>query len=120
MLSKEFLNERGGDRQPETDAEAAARQANGEKNLQGIKDFGNKVSQGIKNWWNGAPQTGAAANPMAQDPAQRAQAAPAPAATDHNPEADLDPAIMKARYDQEAAARKAEPADAAPPPPGVS
>ena len=75
MLSKEFLNERGGDREPETDAEAAARQANGEKNLQGLKDFGNKVSQGVKNWWNGAPQTGAAANPMAQDPAQRAQAA---------------------------------------------
>jgi hypothetical protein len=79
MLSKEFITERGsrgGDSEPETDAEYAARQAAGEKNLQSIKDFGNKVSQGVKNWWNGAPQTGAAANPMAQDPAQRAQAAP--------------------------------------------
>jgi hypothetical protein len=44
--------------------------------------------------------------------------AAAPAAPASNPEAELDPAIMRARYDQEAAARKAAPADAAPPPPG--
>jgi len=127
MLSKEFLSEApqinpatGEPYTPaERDAEYEKNKAQGEKNLQGLKDFGNKVGQGVKNWWNGAPQTGAAANPMAQDPAQRAQAAASPAAApESNPEAELDPAIMRARYDQEAAARKAAPADAAPPPPG--
>jgi hypothetical protein len=104
MLSKEFLIEAppvnpvtGDPYTPaERDAEYAKNQAQGQKNLQGLKDFGNKL--------------------LGRAPAPAP--APAPAATAHNPEADLDPAIMKARYDQEAAARKAAPADAAPPPPG--
>jgi len=50
-----------------TDAEYAAQQAQGQKNLQGIKNF-----------FAGAPQTGAASN-MARDPAQQAgQGVPAP------------------------------------------
>jgi hypothetical protein len=39
-----------------------------------------------------------------------AAAAPAPAAPESNPEAELDPAIMKSRFDQEAAARAKPPA----------
>jgi hypothetical protein len=108
MLSKEFLREAPqinpatGEAYTtaERDAEYAKTQAQGAKNLQGIKDFGNKVGQGVKNFFGYGDK------------------APAPAAPASNPEAELDPAIMRARYDQEAAARKAAPADAAPPPPG--
>ena len=108
MLSKEFLKEApqinpatGDPYTPaERDAEYEKTKAQGAKNLQGIKDFGNKL----------LGRTPA--------PAAPAPAAPAPAAPAANPEAELDPAIMRARYDQEAAARKAAPADAAPPPPG--
>ena len=108
MLSKEFLKEApqtnpatGEPYTPaERDAEYEKNKAQGAKNLQGLKDFGNKL----------LGRTPA--------PAAPAPAAPAPAAPAANPEAELDPAIMRARYDQEAAARKAAPADAAPPPPG--
>ena len=108
MLSKEFLKEAPGINPAtgdpytpaERDAEYEKNKAQGAKNLQGLKDFGNKL--------------------LGRTPAPAAPAAPAPApaAPASNPEAELDPAIMRARYDQEAAARKAAPADAAPPPPG--
>ena len=67
MLSKEFLNEAGQQINPATgdpytpaerDAEYAKNQAQGQKNLQGIKDFGSKVGQGIQNFFN--PGTGPA------------------------------------------------------------
>ena len=111
MLSKEFLKEAPGINPAtgdpytpaERDAEYEKTKAQGAKNLQGIKDFGSKISQGVQNFFK---------------PAAAAPAAAAPAAAAPNPEAELDPAIMRARYDQEAAARKAAPADAAPPPPG--
>ena len=63
MRSKEFIKEapgspgRGPGREM-TDAQRAEQEFQGEKNL-----------QSIKNWWNNAPQTGAASN-MARDPAQ--------------------------------------------------
>jgi len=94
MLSKEFLREApqinpatGDPYTPaERDAEYAKNQAQGAKNLQGLKDFGSKVSQGVQNFFKPAATPAAApapdvaaANPMAQDPAQ--QAAPAPAQT---------------------------------------
>jgi len=120
MLSKEFLREApqinpatGEPYTPaERDAEYEKNKAQGAKNLQGLKDFGSKVGQGVKNFFGYGDKAPAPA------PAAPAPAAPAPAAPAHNPEADLDPAIMRARYDQEAAARKAAPADEAPPPPG--
>ena len=60
MRSTEFIKEAGpgGPGRIPTDAEWAARNAQGEKN-----------AQDLKNWWNGAPQTGATAVPTAQDPA---------------------------------------------------
>jgi len=60
MRSTEFIREAGpgGPGFIPTDAQLAARAAQGEKNAQGIKNF-----------FAGAPQTGAASN-MAQDPAQ--------------------------------------------------
>ena len=57
MRSIEFLRE-AGPGEPMTDAEYAAQQFQGQKNL-----------QSIKNWWNGAPQTGGTAVPTARDPA---------------------------------------------------
>jgi hypothetical protein len=71
MRSTEFIQEAGpgGPGFAQTPAQLAARAAQGEKNAQGIKNF-----------FAGAPQTGAASN-MAQDPAQQAgQGAPAPEA----------------------------------------
>ena len=63
MRSTEFIREAGpgGPGRQMTDAEYAAQQAQGEKNLQGIKNF-----------FAGAPQTGGTAVPTARDPAQRA------------------------------------------------
>jgi hypothetical protein len=58
MKSSEFIREAGRDGTQMTDAQYAAQQYQGEKNLQGIKNF-----------FAGAPQTGAASN-MAKDPAQ--------------------------------------------------
>ena len=60
MRSTEFIREAGpgGPGRIPTDAEWAARNAQGEKN-----------AQNLKNWWNGAPQTGGTAVPTAQDPA---------------------------------------------------
>jgi hypothetical protein len=68
MRSKEFITEKGpgggagspgpGPGREMTDAQRAQQAYYGEKNL-----------QGFKNWWNNAPQTGAASN-MARDPAQ--------------------------------------------------
>ena len=72
MRSTEFIKEagQGGPGRQMTDAEYAAQQAQGEKNLQGIKNF-----------FAGAPQTGGTAVPTARDPAQQAgQGAAAPAA----------------------------------------
>jgi len=117
MLSKEFITERGGDRQPETDAEYAARQAAGEKNLQGLKDFGSRISQGVQNFFKPAAPAAAApdvpaANPMAQDPAQRAAAA-APDVPAASPMSQ-DPAQRA----QAAAAAAPAASDEAPPPPG--
>jgi LysM repeat protein len=81
MRSKEFITEKGpgggaggagpgggaggagtpgrGPGREMTDAQRAAQAAQGEENW-----------QGIKNWWNNAPQTGGTAVPTAQDPAQ--------------------------------------------------
>ena len=63
MRSTEFIKEagQGGPGRQMTDAEYAAQQAQGQKNLQGIKNF-----------FAGAPQTGGTAVPTARDPAQRA------------------------------------------------
>ena len=72
MRSTEFIKEAGpgGPGRIPTDAEWAARNAQGEKNAQGIKNF-----------FAGAPQTGGTAVPTARDPAQQAgQGAPAPEA----------------------------------------
>jgi len=103
MLSKEFLREapqtNPATGEPytaaERDAEYEKTKAQGAENLQGIKDFGSKISQGVQNFFK---------------PAAPAPAAPAPAAPASNPEAELDPAIMRARFDQEAAERAKPPA----------
>ena len=126
MLSKEFLKEAPGINPAtgdpytpaERDAEYEKTKAQGAKNLQGIKDFGSKISQGVKNFFKPAAPVTSMDDSDDVNAREFVPPAAAPAAPASNPEAELDPAIMRARYDQEAAARKAAPADAAPPPPG--
>ena len=126
MLSKEFLKEAPqinpatGDpyTAAERDAEYEKNKAQGQKNLQGIKDFGSKIGQGVKNFFKPAAPVTSMDDSDDFYAREFVPPAAAPAAPASNPEAELDPAIMRARYDQEAAARKAAPADAAPPPPG--
>ena len=126
MLSKEFLKEAPrinpatGDpyTAAERDAEYEKTKAQGQKNLQGIKDFGSKIGQGVKNFFKPAAPVTSMDDSDDFYAREFVPPAAAPAAPASNPEAELDPAIMRARYDQEAAARKAAPADAAPPPPG--
>ena len=79
MLSKEFLNEAPqinpatGEAYTaaERDAEYAKNKAQGEKNLQGLKDFGSKVGQGVKNFFGYGDKAPAPA--PAPAPARRAR-----------------------------------------------
>ena len=102
MRSKEFITEKGPGggagspgRPAMTDAQRAAQAAQGEENW-----------QGIKNWWNNAPQTGGTAVPGAQDPAQRAGqgvAAPADITLPQTQRTRFDPNSLNQTADADAA-----------------